>query len=188
MKDELTVEVKEYTKLLKLAKAKLDYFTKLELENFIKNYSAEVTGSNVIQGTTISLEPTYENLRTSLDYITYSYNNSMLGLKSEGGEKYKRCVTTISNSELAPREMEIRVKWYCPSGIGDGSMSGVYKLESYVLTDQDILEIKVRGSAREYLKNILGIKDDLYRRDEKPYELPSQTKNKNKKDLKCQKK
>ena len=155
-------EKEEFQKLKDAALAKINIMNYNELKDF-------VMGTNRNE---ICLDATYENLRTSLDYIVYSYNNTSNGIPSAGGQKFKRCIINISNSELAPKEMNIKIYWYVPSGILDGNMSGVYKEETYVLTNKDIYEIKVRGSAREYLKQIIGIKDELIRKDEKPYQLP----------------
>lgn len=170
-----TEKIKKYKKTLAVAKAKLDYFTIGELENFIKNYVADKMYPQPIEKTPKpKIDDSYNNLKTCLDFRVLAYNNAYLGEKSKGGETYKRCVINISNSELAPREMIIKTNWYTPSGMGDGSMGRTE--ESYILTDKDIIEIKTRGSARDYFREILNIKYELSYKTEFPYVLPKQNK------------
>lgn len=171
--EEWEIEIKDYKKALKLAKSKLDYFTRPELENFIKNYVADTMYPQLNETSTNTIEDSYNNLKTCLDYRILGYNNAYLGDKSKGGEKYKRCILTLVNSELAPREMQIKLKWLVPSGFGDGNAKFSSLNESYILTDHDIIQIKKLGSARDYLKEILSIPDELESKNEKPYRLPS---------------
>lgn len=171
--EEWEIEIKEYKKALKLAKSKLDYFTRPELENFIKNYVADTMYPQLNETSTNTIDDSYNNLKTCLDYRILGYNNAYLGDKSKGGEKYKRCILTLVNSELAPREMQIKLKWLVPSGFGDGNAKFGSLNESYILTDHDIIQIKKLGSARDYLKEILSIPDELESKNEKPYRLPS---------------
>ena len=170
---ELDNELKEYKKALKLAKSKLDYFTRSELENFIKNYVADTMYPQLNETSTNTIDDSYDNLKTCLDYRILGYNNAYLGDKSKGGERYKRCILTLVNSELAPREMQIKLKWLVPSGFGDGDAKFGSLNESYILTDHDIIQIKKLGSARDYLKEILSIPDELESKNEKPYRLPN---------------
>ena len=170
--EEWEIEIKEYKKALKLAKSKLDYFTRPELENFIKNYVADTMYPQLNETNTNTIDDSYNNLKTCLDYRILGYNNAYLGDKSKGGEKYKRCILTLVNSELAPREMQIKLKWLVPSGFGDGDAKYDSLNESYILTDHDITQIKKLGSARDYLKEILSIPDELESKNEKPYRLP----------------
>lgn len=171
--EEWEIEIKEYKKALKLAKSKLDYFTRPELENFIKNYVADTMYPQLNETSTNTIDDSYNNLKTCLDYRILGYNNAYLGDKSKGGERYKRCILTLVNSELAPREMQIKLKWLVPSGFGDGDAKFDSLNESYILTDHDIIQIKKLGSARDYLKEILNIPDELESKNEKPYRLPS---------------
>lgn len=171
--EEWEIEIKEYKKALKLAKSKLDYFTRPELENFIKNYVADTMYPQLNETSTNTIDDSYNNLKTCLDYRILGYNNAYLGDKSKGGERYKRCILTLVNSELAPREMQIKLKWLVPSGFGDGDAKFGSLNESYILTDHDIIQIKKLGSARDYLKEILSIPDELESKNEKPYRLPS---------------
>ena len=184
-------ELVEYKKVLKLAKSKLDYFTKSELENFIKNYNANTLYPNpkAVVNTSVTanknriksvsevsevskVDDSYNNLRTCLDYRILGYNNAYLGDKAKGGDRYKRCILTLVNSELAPREMQIKLKWLVPSGFGDGDFHPEWENETYILTDHDIIQIKKSGSARNYLKALLNIPDELSNKYEKPYRLP----------------
>lgn len=157
-------------KLIALAKAKLELFTNKELEDFIKNYSASKEKPKLVKSYK-NLDDSYPSLKTSLDYKVIGYNNAYLGDKNHGGEKYTRCIISVYNMEIAPREMIIKVRWLCPSGVGDGSGRD-FPDNSYTLTNKDIFEIKKIGSARNYLKKILGIKDELQFKNDKPYNLP----------------
>lgn len=147
--------------LFQAAIKKLKVMNKKELKDFLDSVSPN-----------INLEPTYENLRTQLDYKVSAYNNAYCGRKDKGGTIYKRCIITLFNTELAPREINIKLKWLCPSGVCDGNMRNEFGDETYVLTNKDIFEIKSNGSAREYLKKILNIRDELDFNYQKPYNLP----------------
>lgn len=147
--------------LIQAAMKKIKSMNKRELKDFLEGVSPN-----------LNLEPTYDNLRTQLDYKVNAYNNAYNGQKIRGGTIYKRCVITIFNTELSPRELNIKLKWLCPSGVSDGSMRNEFDDETYVLTNKDIFEIKSNGSAREYLKRILKIREELEYNYQKPYNLP----------------
>lgn len=147
--------------LIQAAMKKIKSMNKRELKDFLEKNTSN-----------INLEPTYENLKTQLDYKVDAYNNAYCGRKDKGGAIYKRCVITIFNTELTPRELNIKLNWLCPSGMLDGSMRNEFEEEIYVLTNKDIFEIKSNCSAREYLKRILNIRDELDFNYQKPYNLP----------------
>lgn len=146
--------------LFQAAIKKLKSMNKKELESFLGGVSP-----------TLNLEPTYDNLKTLLDYKVNAYDNAYNGQKIRGGETYKRCVITIFNTELAPRELNIKLNWMWPSGDSDESMRNSFEEETYVLTNKDIFEIKSNGSARKYLKRILNIREELEYNYQKPYNL-----------------
>lgn len=106
-----------------------------------------------------------ENFKIKMDYYSFSYNNSNLGRQEDGGERYRRTVTIFENQPSNWREINITVKYYVPSGYGDGNKNEI--LSSYMLTNDDIAEIKKDGS-RVFFVSKFNIKNDL----ESKYDCP----------------
>ena len=109
-----------------------------------------------------------ENFKIKMDYYSFSYNNSNLGRQEDGGERYRRTVTVFENQPSNWREINITVKYYVPSGYGDGNKNEI--LSSYMLTNDDIAEIKKDGS-RVFFVSKFNIKNDLESKNDCPINL-----------------
>lgn len=152
-------------KLRDLAHKKVELMNVNELHDFVMNYASSIKE-------VCNTVPTYDDLRTCMDFRIMAYNNAHLGRKDFGGEKYKRCLITIFNQELSPREMLFKLQWFVPSGYGDGSSkheSGQIDY-TYILTDEDIVSMK-RNGARYHFKNIFKIKEILDHKDDFPFTM-----------------
>ena len=110
-----------------------------------------------------------EVFRIDGSFSVNSWNNTSSGRNSGGGNVYKRAVVRIINQEINNRELEISVKWFVPSGFGDGNI----RTESvqYILTDADLVGIKEYGT-RDFLKAIFQIPYALQHDTQLPYTLP----------------
>ena len=152
-------------KLRDLAHKKVELMNVNELHDFVMNYAPVIKE-------VCNTEPTFDDLRTCMDFRIMAHNNARLGRKDFGGEKYKRCIVTIYNQELSPRELNFKLTWLCPSGVCDGSSKHDNgELEySYMLTDEDIINMKRNGS-RYYFKDIFEIKEVLDHKDDFPFTM-----------------
>ena len=109
-----------------------------------------------------------ENFKIKMSYYSFSYNNSNLGRQEDGGERYRRTVTIFENQPSNWREINITVKYYVPSGYCDGNKNKI--LSSYMLTNDDIAEIKKDGS-RVFFVSKFNIKNDLDTKNDCPINL-----------------
>ncbi len=137
-----------------LAITKVKKMNKIELEKFL--------------GITMKVEVP-EDFKIDISYIVNGYNNSSFGRPAAGGDIYKRAIVKIKNQEFNPKELEISVQYFVPSGWGDGNK----KVEAvqYILNEADLLGSKDHG-LREYLRAKFKIPTILNREDEIPYTLP----------------
>ena len=110
-----------------------------------------------------------ETYRINVSFSVHSYNNINGGRNSSGGDLYKRAVVRITNQEINVKELEISVKWFVPSGFGDGNIRT--DPVQYILTDKDILGIKEHGT-RDYLRALFSIQYNLNHNTQLPYTLP----------------
>lgn len=137
-----------------LAILKVKKMTKQDLEKFL--------------GITMPIEVP-EAFKIDITYTVNGYNNANFGIPSAGGEIYKRAAVRVKNQDINPKELEISVQYYVPSGYGDGNM----KVEAvqYILTDGDLLGIKDHG-LRDYLRAKFKIPTILSKKSEIPYVIP----------------
>jgi hypothetical protein len=161
----LEAENDRFEKLKDLAHKKVELMDANELHDFVMGYT------QIIQEV-CKTEYSFDDLRTCIEFRVMAYNNAHLGRKDFGGDQYKRCVITIYNQELSPREMFFKLKWLCPSGVTDGSSKhGNSELEyTYMLTDEDIAAMK-RYGGRYYFKDLFKIKDILDYDNDFPFEM-----------------
>lgn len=111
-----------------------------------------------------------EVFRIDISFSVNSWNNTSSGRNSGGGNVYKRAVVRIINQEINNRELEISVKWFVPSGFGDGNI----RTDSvqYILTDVDFVGIKEYGT-RDFLRALFQIPYYLQHDTQLPYRIPS---------------
>ena len=109
-----------------------------------------------------------ENFKIRMSFYSFSYNNTDLGKKASGGDRYRRTVTIFENQPSNWREINITVKYYVPSGYCDGNKNEI--LSSYMLTNDDIAEIKKDGS-RVFFVSKFNIKNDLESKNDCPINL-----------------
>ena len=75
----------------------------------------------------------------------------------------------IKNQDFNSRELEISVRWFVPSGFGDGNIST--EKVSFMLNDKDLIGMNDHG-VRDYLKALFQIPYVLQHNKEIPYTLP----------------
>lgn len=111
-----------------------------------------------------------EVFRIDISFSVNSWNNTSSERNSGGGNVYKRAVVRIINQEINNRELEISVKWFVPSGFGDGNI----RTDSvqYILTDADFVGIKEYGT-RDFLRALFQIPYYLQHDTQLPYRIPS---------------
>ena len=111
-----------------------------------------------------------EVFRIDISFSVNSWNNTSSGRNSGWGNVYKRAVVRIINQEINNRELEISVKWFVPSGFGDGNI----RTDSvqYILTDADFVGIKEYGT-RDFLRALFQIPYYLQHDTQLPYRIPS---------------
>lgn len=156
--------MQELEQLKDLAHKKVEFMNVNELRSFVMSYTQIINEEYK--------EPTFNELKTCMDFRVMCHNNAHLGRKDFGGEQYKRCVITIYNQELSPREMFFKLQWFVPSGYGDGSSkheNGQIDY-TYMLTDEDIVSMK-RNGARYLFKDLFEIKDVLEHKDAFPFTM-----------------
>lgn len=110
-----------------------------------------------------------ETFKIDIQFAVQSYNNSNCGRNSSGGELYKRALILIKNQDFNSRELEISVRWFVPSGFGDGNIST--EKVSFILNDKDLIGMNDHG-VRDYLKALFKIPYVLQHNKEIPYTLP----------------
>ena len=147
------VENTELDKLKELAKSKIELMQSSALKKFLG---------------IVDEDEELENFKIKMDYYSFSYNNSQMGAQADGGERYRRTVTVFENQPSNWREINISVKYYVPSGYGDGNKNEI--LSSYMLTNDDIAEIKKDGS-RVFFVSKFNIKNDLDTKNDCPINL-----------------
>ena len=143
--------------MLALVIAKAKKMSKKEMEDFL--------GINVVKVS--------ESFRIDCTIPINGFNNSSGGDSSKGGELYKRAEVRITNEDYNFKILNIKVKYFVPSGYGDGDMN-VEPIQ-YTLSDQDILGIKDHGSL-EYFKALFRIPTVFDNKWAKPYKLPVKNK------------
>lgn len=111
-----------------------------------------------------------ETFSIDVSYAVNSYNNTSQGRNSGGGELYKRAVVTIKNQEFNNRELSVMVKWFVPSGYGDGNVST--EPAQYILCDKDLLGMQEHG-VRDFLKALFQIPYTLQWNKQIPYSFPT---------------
>ena len=147
------VENTELDKLKELAKSKIELMQSSALKKFLG---------------IVDEDEELENFKIKMDYYSFSYNNSQMGAQADGGERYRRTLTLFENQPSNWREINISVKYYFPSGYGDGSKNEI--ISSYMLTNDDIAEIKKDGS-RVFFVSKFNIKNDLDTKNDCPITL-----------------
>ena len=147
------VENTELNKLKDLAKSKIELMQSSALKKFLG---------------IVDEDEKLENFKIKMSYYSFSYNNSQMGAQADGGERYRRTVTVFENQPSNWREINISVKYYVPSGYGDGNKNEI--LSSYMLTNDDIAEIKKDG-ARVFFVSKFNIKNDLDTKNDCPINL-----------------
>lgn len=110
-----------------------------------------------------------ETFKIDVQYVVQSYNNSNSGRNSSGGALYNRAHVCIKNQDFNSRELEISVRWFVPSGFGDGNIST--ENVSFMLNDKDLIGMNDHG-VRDYLKALFQIPYVLQHNKEIPYTLP----------------
>ena len=113
-------------------------------------------------------EEELKDFKIKHEFYSFSYNNSQMGAQADGGERYIRTKTYFENQSSNWREINIEVKYYVPSGYGDGNTDVI--LSSYMLTDEDIAEMKTNGS-RIFFVTKFNIKHDLDSKKDVPIML-----------------
>lgn len=111
-----------------------------------------------------------ETFSIDVSYVVNSYNNTSQGRNSGGGALYKRATVTIKNQEFNNRELSITVKWFVPSGYGDGDM--FTEPAQYILSDKDLLGMQEHG-VRDFLKALFQIPYTLQWNKQIPYSFPT---------------
>ena len=147
------VENTELNKLKDLAKSKIELMQSSALKKFLG---------------IVDEDEKLENFKIRMSFYSFSYNNSQMGAQADGGERYRRTVTVFENQPSNYREINISVKYYVPSGYGDGNKNEI--LSSYMLTNDDIAEIKKDGS-RVFFVSKFNIKNDLDTKNDCPINL-----------------
>ena len=113
-------------------------------------------------------EEELKDFKIKHEFYSFSYNNSQMGAQADGGERYRRTKTYFENQSSNWREINIEVKYYVPSGYGDGNKDSI--ISSYILTDEDIAEIRKNGS-RIFFVTKFDIKNDLDSKNDVPIKL-----------------
>ena len=158
--------IEKYLNLLDLAKGKLEFFSVVELENFIKygNKNGEdvskVENDGIVPSTMLMVNDEFTNLKTYVQYrISINCKDSVEG-----------CLISIFNEEDDLREMFIRITWSAQQIPKD-----VEQTRKYILTDEDIIAIKLIG-ARAYFIELFKIKPVLKDPNEDPLTIPGKDK------------